>query len=324
MADAHNDNNNFRGRIYDSVIETIGNTPLIRLSRLAAAEGCKADIIGKCEFFNPLSSVKDRIGIAMIEAAEADGRLTPDTVIVEPTSGNTGLALAFVCAIKGYRLIVTMPDTMSLEKRKLLELLNAEVVLTPAENGMPGAISRAEEIMTNHADTFMPHQFSNVANPEIHARTTAEEIWVDTGGKLDVVVSGVGTGGTLTGIGQVIKSRNPDLHMIAVEPETNAVLSGNLPGAHEIQGIGAGFIPDILDTAMVDEVITVNDEAAFSMARNVAKLEGLPVGITPGAALVAALDVGRRPEMVGKLVVVILPSGAERYLTTKLSDIPDD
>jgi cysteine synthase A len=324
MVEADFNGNSFRGRIYDSVIDTIGNTPLIRLKRLAEQEGCKANLIGKCEFFNPLSSVKDRIGNAMIEAAEAEGKLTPDTVIVEPTSGNTGIALAFVCAVKGYRLIVTMPDSMSQEKRKLLELLNAEVVLTPADQGMPGAISRAEDIMTEHADTFMPQQFSNTANPEVHARTTAEEIWNDTKGQVDVIVSGVGTGGTLTGVGQVIKSRKPKLHMIAVEPDGNAVLSGDVPGAHEIQGIGAGFIPAILDAKMIDEVIKVKDEMAFSMARKVAKIEGLPIGITSGAAVTAAIQVAQRDELEGKMVVVILPSFAERYLTTKLSHDLED
>ncbi|MBT7956880.1 MAG: cysteine synthase A [Rhodospirillaceae bacterium] len=320
MGDADVKRDGFRGRIYDSVIDTIGDTPLIRLSRLAKQEGCKAEIVGKCEFFNPLSSVKDRIGIAMIEAAEAAGKLTPDTVIVEPTSGNTGIALAFACAIKGYRLIVTLPDSMSLEKRKMLELLNAEVVLTPAEEGMPGAISRAEHIMTKHSDTFMPQQFSNPANPEIHRLTTAEEIWRDTNGQVDVVVSGVGTGGTLTGVGRVIKERKPELRMIAVEPENNAVLSGDIPGAHKIQGIGAGFIPVNLDPELVDEVVKVNDESAFSMARKVIKIEGLPIGITSGAAVVAALEVGRRADMSGKMIVVILPSPTERYLSTKLAE----
>jgi cysteine synthase A len=313
---------NFRGRIYDSVIDTIGATPLIRLNRLASQENCKADIVGKCEFFNPLSSVKDRIGAAMIEAAEAEGRLKPGAVIVESTSGNTGLALAFVCAVKGYRLIVTMPDSMSLEKRKMLELLNAEIVLTPADQGMPGAISRAHEIMTEHADTFMPQQFSNAANPDTHSRTTAEEIWNDSDGQVDVVVAGVGTGGTLTGVGHVIKKRRPELRMIAVEPESSAVLSGDIPGYHEIQGIGPGFIPVNLDTEMVDEVIIVKNEAAFSMARQVAKTEGLPVGITSGAAVAAAIEVGRRPEMAGKMIVVILPSSAERYLSTALTESP--
>lgn len=318
MVDANINGSDFRGRIYDSVIDTIGNTPLIRLNRLASQENCKADILGKCEFFNPLSSVKDRIGIAMIEAAEAEGKLNSDTVIVEPTSGNTGIALAFACAYRGYRLIVTMPDSMSLEKRKMLELLNAEIVLTPAEEGMPGAISRAEDIMSNHSNTFMPQQFSNPANPEIHNRTTGEEIWRDTNGQVDVVVSGVGTGGTLTGVGRAIKERKAEIQMIAVEPENNAVLSGDIPGAHKIQGIGAGFIPSNLDTEMVDEVIRIKDELAFSTARQVMKSEGLPVGITSGAALAAAIEIGLRPDFERKMIVVILPSGAERYVSTDL------
>lgn len=320
MVDTNRPENGIHGCIYDSVIDIIGNTPLIRLSRLMAKEKCKAEIVGKCEFLNPLSSVKDRIGIAMIEAAEAAGKINPKTVIVEPTSGNTGIALAFACAVKGYRLIVTLPDSMSLEKRKMLEMLNAEVVLTPAKEGMPGAISRAENIMTNHPDTFMPQQFSNPANPEIHSRTTAEEIWRDTNGRVDVVVSGIGTGGTFTGVGRVLKERNPDLKMVAVEPENNAILSGGIPGAHKIQGIGAGFIPNNLDTELVDEVIKVKDEAAFAMARQVMKTEGLPVGITSGAAVTAAVEIGQRPDMAGKTIVVILPSGAERYISTALTE----
>ncbi|MBT4939381.1 MAG: cysteine synthase A, partial [Rhodospirillaceae bacterium] len=274
----------------------------------------------KCEFFNPLASVKDRIGVAMIEAAETDGKLKPGTVIIEPTSGNTGLGLALVCAIKGYRLIVTLPDSMSTEKKKMLELLNAEVVLTPADEGMPGAISRAEDIMTKHEDTFMPQQFSNPANPEVHARTTAEEIWADSDGKVDVVVSGVGTGGTLTGIGQALKGRKPGFKMIAVEPEDSAVLSGDIPGPHKIQGIGAGFIPNNLDTELIDEVVKVKNEVAFEMARQVIKTEGLPVGITSGAAVAAAIEVAKRPDMAGKMIVVILPSNAERYLSTALTE----
>lgn len=305
-------------QIFDSVLDTIGKTPLVRLSRLAEHEKCVAEIIGKCEFFNPLASVKDRIGIAMIEEAESKGLLNSESVIVEPTSGNTGLALAFVCAVKGYRLIVTVPDSMAVEKRKMLELLGAEVVLTPAEAGMPGAISRAEEITTMRKHTFEPQQFSNEANPDIHSKTTAEEIWEDTDGDVDVVISGVGTGGTLTGVGRVLKERKPNVKMVAVEPADNAVLSGDLPGAHKIQGIGPGFIPSILDTELIDEIIKVKNEDAFEMARKTIKLEGLPVGITSGAAISAAIEVGLRSEMANKNIVVILPSHTERYLSTDL------
>jgi len=310
----------FRGRIYDSILETIGATPLVRLHRLAAEAGVTADILGKCEFFNPLSSVKDRIGLAMIEAAEVAGHLKPGTVLVEPTSGNTGIALAFVCAAKGYRLILTMPDSMSVERRKMLLLLGAELELTPAAQGMRGAIARAEEIVRSLPDAFMPQQFQNPANPAIHRRTTAEEIWKDTGGAVDIVVSGIGTGGTLTGIGSVLKARKPGLRMIAVEPEDSAVLSGGPPGAHKIQGIGAGFIPEILDTGLIDEVIRIGNDTAFKTARQAARLDGLAVGISSGAALAAALEVGARPGMVGQTIVVILPSFAERYLTTALFD----
>jgi cysteine synthase A len=308
----------FRGRVYDSIIDTIGATPLVRLRRLAEAAGVKADILGKCEFFNPLASVKDRIGVSMIAAAEAAGRLKPGTVLVEPTSGNTGIALAFVCAAKGYRLILTMPDSMSLERRKMLQLLGAEIELTPAAQGMRGAIAKAEEIIRSLPDAFMPQQFQNPANPEIHRRTTAEEIWKDTGGKVDAVVSGVGTGGTLTGVGSVLKARKPGLRMIAVEPEDSAVLSGSPPGPHKIQGIGAGFVPEILDTGLIDEIVRVGNDAAFRVAREVARLDGVPVGISSGAALAAALEVGARPAMAGKTIVVILPSFAERYLSTPL------
>ncbi len=308
----------FRGRIYDSIIETIGATPLVRLSRLAAGAGVKADIIGKCEFFNPLSSVKDRIGAAMIEAAEKDGRIKPGTVLVEPTSGNTGIALAFVCAAKGYRLILTMPDSMSIERRKMLLLLGAELELTPAAQGMRGAIAKAEEIAKSLPDAFIPQQFQNPANPETHRRTTAEEIWKDTAGAVDVVVSGVGTGGTLTGVGSVLKPRKPGLQMVAVEPEDSAVLSGGPPGPHRIQGIGAGFIPEILETSLIDEVIRIGNDTAFRTARQAARLDGVPVGISSGAALAAALEVGARPGMEGKCIVVILPSFAERYLSTAL------
>jgi cysteine synthase A len=308
----------FRGRIYDSILDTIGATPLVRVRRLAAEAGVKADILGKCEFFNPLSSVKDRIGLAMIEAAETAGRIKPGTVLVEPTSGNTGIALAFACAAKGYRLILTMPDSMSLERRKMLLLLGAELELTPAAQGMHGAIARAEAIVRSLPDAFMPQQFQNPANPEIHRRTTAEEIWTDTSGAVDIVVSAVGTGGTLTGIGSALKPRKPGLKMIAVEPEDSAVLSGGLPGAHKIQGIGAGFIPEILDIGLIDEVIRIGNDTAFRTARQVARLDGLAVGISSGAALAAALEIGARPGMAQKTIVVILPSFAERYLTTAL------
>ncbi len=308
------------GRLYGSILETIGSTPLVRLQRLANDTGCKADILGKCEFFNPLGSVKDRIGLAMIEAAEADGSLGPKAVLVEPTSGNTGIALAFVCAAKGYRLILTMPEGMSLERRKMLVLLGAEIELTPKEKGMPGAIGRAEELTREIPGAVLLQQFANPANPEIHRRTTAEEIWRDTGGKVDVVISGVGTGGTLTGVGEVLKPRRPGLKMIAVEPENSPVLSGGIPGPHQIQGIGAGFVPDVLNVGMIDEVLKISNETAFAMSRKAARLEGLPAGISSGAALAAALEVGQRPEMEGKMIVVILPSFAERYLSTPLFD----
>ena len=310
----------FRGRIYENIVETIGATPLVRLNKLPKQAGCKADIVCKCEFFNPLSSVKDRIGVAMIEAAEADGRLTDGAVIVEPTSGNTGIALAFVCAAKGYRLILTIPQGMSEERRKMLILLGAEIEITDPNKGMPGAIARAEEIVEQHPGAFMPQQFSNPANPEIHRQTTAEEIWRDSKGEVDMVISGVGTGGTLTGIARFIKPKKPDFKMIAVEPEDSAVLSGGVPGTHKIQGIGAGFIPQNLDAGMIDEVIQIGNETAFSMAQRTARDEGLPVGISSGAAIAAALEVGARPEMAGKMIVAILPSFAERYLSTPLFD----
>ncbi|HXQ50234.1 MAG TPA: cysteine synthase A [Stellaceae bacterium] len=311
----------FRGRVYDSIIETIGATPLVRLGKLAAKHGVKADLIGKCEFFNPLSSVKDRIGLAMIEAAEREGRLKPGkTVLVEPTSGNTGIALAFVAAAKGYRLILTMPDSMSTERRRMLKLLGAELELTPAAQGMRGAISRAEELVRSLPDAFMPQQFQNPANPEIHRRTSAEEIWRDTDGKVDVVVSGVGTGGTLTGVGSVLRPRKPGFKMIAVEPEDSAVLSGGPPGPHKIQGIGAGFVPAILDVKLIDEVVRIGNETALAVAREVARLDGVACGISSGAALAAGIEVGMRKEMAGKMIVVILPDTAERYLSTALFD----
>ncbi|MBV8131328.1 MAG: cysteine synthase A [Alphaproteobacteria bacterium] len=310
----------FRGRVYDSIIETIGATPLVRIHRMAHNAGAEADILGKCEFFNPLASVKDRIGVSMIAAAETAGRIKPGTVLVEPTSGNTGIALAFVCAAKGYRLILTMPDSMSLERRKMLKLLGAELELTPAAQGMRGAIAKAEEIVGTLPDAFIPQQFSNPANPEIHRRTTAEEIWNDTGGRVDVVVSGVGTGGTLTGVGSVLKPRKPGLKMIAVEPEDSAVLSGGPPGPHRIQGIGAGFIPEILDTSLIDEIIRIGNDTAMHTAREAARLEGLVVGISAGAALAAGLEVGSRTDMAGKTIVVVLPDFGERYLSTALFD----
>jgi cysteine synthase A len=308
----------FRGRVYDSLIDTIGATPLVRLKKLAADAGCQADILGKCEFFNPLSSVKDRIGLAMIEAGEQAGKIKPGSVIIEPTSGNTGIALAFVCAAKGYKLILTMPESMSLERRKMLAHLGAEIVLTPAAKGMRGAVMKAEELVKETPNAYMPQQFENPANPEIHRRTTAEEIWNDTDGKVDYVISGVGTGGTLTGIGSALKARKKDLKMIAVEPEDSPVLSGGAPGPHKIQGIGAGFVPGILDKSQIDEILQIGNETAFATARKAAKLEGLPVGISSGAALAAALEIGSRPGMKDKAIVVILPSFAERYLSTAL------
>jgi cysteine synthase A len=307
-----------RGIIYDSILDTIGNTPLVRLPRLSHENGCKADILAKLEFFNPLSSVKDRIGLAMIEAAEKAGRITKDTVLIEPTSGNTGIALAFVCAAKGYRLILCMPESMSLERRKMLMLLGAEIELTPAAKGMRGSLDRASELQKTHPNSIILQQFDNPANPDIHFRTTAEEIWRDTHGTVDVVVSGVGTGGTLTGIGRALKPRKASLRMVAVEPEDSPVLSGGLPGPHRIQGIGAGFIPKNLDPDLIDEVVRIGNETAFATARLIARMEGIPVGISSGAALAAALEVGARPEMAGKHIVVIIPSFAERYLSTPL------
>lgn len=310
----------FRGRIYESIIDTIGATPLIRLNRLPKENGCRASILVKCEFFNPLASVKDRIGSAMINAAEASGKLKPNSIIVEPTSGNTGIALAFVAAAKGYRLILTMPESMSIERRKMLYLLGASIELTPAEKGMPGAIARAEEILQENPNAFMPQQFSNQANPEAHRNTTAEEIWQDTKGKVDFVISGVGTGGTLTGIAETIKTRKPEFKMIAVEPEDSPVLSGGVPGPHKIQGIGAGFIPENVNTDMIDEILQIGNETAFATAREAASKEGLPLGISSGASIAAALEVGARAEMENKMIVAIAPSFAERYLSTALFD----
>ena len=311
---------NFRGQIYESIVDTIGATPLVRLKSLPKEEGCKAKILGKCEFFNPLASVKDRIGYSMIAEAETTGQLKPNSIIVEPTSGNTGIALAFVAAAKGYQLILTMPENMSIERRKMLYLLGAKIELTPAAEGMPGAIARAEEIMQENPGAFMPQQFSNQANPDIHRNTTAEEIWNDTSGKVDVVVSGVGTGGTLTGVAEVIKERKPEFKMIAVEPEDSPVLSGGVAGPHKIQGIGAGFIPENVNRKVIDEIIQIGNETALSTARRAAKEEGLPIGISSGAAIAAAIEIGTRPEMADKLIVAILPSFAERYLSTALFD----
>ncbi|WP_417432721.1 cysteine synthase A [Hoeflea sp.] len=310
-----------RGRVYDSIIDTIGSTPIVRLSRLAAADGVKAEILAKLEFFNPLASVKDRIGVAMIETMEAEGRIAPGkTTLVEPTSGNTGIALAFAAAAKGYRLILTMPETMSVERRKMLALLGAELVLTEGPKGMKGAIARAEELLGEIPDSVMPQQFENPANPEIHRKTTAEEIWNDTRGGVDILVSGIGTGGTITGVGQVLKAKKPGVQVVAVEPADSPVLSGGNPGPHKIQGIGAGFAPGVLDTKIYDEIAKVTNDEAFDMARRVAKLEGVPVGISSGAALAAAVRIGQRPENAGKQIVVIIPSFAERYLSTALFD----
>ncbi|MBY3333473.1 cysteine synthase A [Rhizobium laguerreae] len=308
-----------RGRIYSSITETIGDTPLVRFDKLAREKGVVANLIGKLEFFNPIASVKDRIGVAMIESLEAQGKITPGkTVLIEPTSGNTGIALAFAAAAKGYRLILTMPETMSVERRKMLALLGAELVLTEGPKGMKGAIAKAEELASSFDDAVIPQQFENPANPEIHRKTTAEEIWNDTDGTVDIVVSGIGTGGTITGVGQVLKSRKPEIKIIAVEPADSPILSGGNPGPHKIQGIGAGFAPKILDTGIYDEVVTVTNDEAFEQARLVARLEGVPVGISSGAALTAAIKVGIRPENAGKNIIIIIPSFAERYLSTAL------
>ena len=302
--------------IFSDIMHTVGSTPLVRLNTIAG--GLPATILAKLEFQNPLGSVKDRIGVAMIEAAERAGLINPDTAIIEPTSGNTGIALAFVCAAKKYRLILTMPETMSLERRKLLKHLGAELVLTPGAQGMTGAINKAQEILAKTPGAYMPNQFANPANPEIHRRTTAEEIWRDTQGGVDIFVAGVGTGGTITGVAEVIKARKPSFQAVAVEPSASPVLSGGLPGPHKIQGIGAGFVPEVLNTKIIDEVITVTNDQAFETARKVAKLEGILCGISSGAAVYAALQVARRPENAGKQIVVILPSTGERYLSTEL------
>ncbi|MDG1211937.1 MAG: cysteine synthase A [Paracoccaceae bacterium] len=308
------------GKIYDDITQTIGGTPLVRLSRIAAEAGVEADICGKLEFFNPIASVKDRIGVAMIEALEEQGRIKPGDTLIEPTSGNTGIALAFAAAAKGYKLILCMPESMSIERRKMLAFLGAEMDLTPPGEGMKGAIARAEALVAETPGAVMPQQFANPANPEIHKRTTAEEIWADTGGKVDVFISGVGTGGTITGTGLILKERNPDVKIVAVEPEDSPVLSGGPAGPHKIQGIGAGFVPAILQTDLIDEVLTIGNQTAFDTARRLALVEGIPGGISSGAAVAAAIEIAERPEMKGKRIVVILPSFAERYLSTALFD----
>ncbi|MEH3090512.1 MAG: cysteine synthase A [Agrobacterium cavarae] len=308
-----------RGRIYSSITETIGDTPLVRLDKLAKEKDVHATLLAKLEFFNPIASVKDRIGVAMIESLEAQGKIAPGkTTLVEPTSGNTGIALAFAAAAKGYKLILTMPETMSVERRKMLALLGAELVLTEGPKGMKGAIAKAHELAETLPDAIIPQQFENPANPEIHRKTTAEEIWNDTNGSVDIFVSGIGTGGTITGVGQVLKGRKPDIKVVAVEPADSPVLSGGTPGPHKIQGIGAGFAPSILDTKIYDEIVTVSNDDAFETARLAARLEGVPVGISSGAALAAAIKVGARQENAGKTIVVIIPSFAERYLSTAL------
>ncbi len=308
-----------RGRIYDSIIETVGDTPLVRMARMPQSAGVKADLLFKLEFFNPIGSVKDRIGVAMIDALEKEGKIAPGkSVLIEPTSGNTGIALAFVAAARGYRLILVMPESMSIERRKMLVLMGAQIELTEAAKGMRGAVARALEIVESTPDAVMPQQFENPANPDIHRKTTAEEIWNDTDGGVDAVISGVGTGGTITGVGQVLKQRKPEVRMIAVEPEDSPVLSGGRPGPHKIQGIGAGFIPSIVDRDVIDEVVTISNETAFETAREAARLEGLPGGISSGAAIAAAFEVGARSEMAGKMIVTIIPSFAERYLSTAL------
>jgi len=302
-------------RLFEDITQTVGNTPLVRIRRIIPGA---ARVYGKLEFLNPLSSVKDRIGVAMIEAAERDGQMTPGTEVIEPTSGNTGIALAFVCAARGYRLTLTMPESMSLERRKLLAALGANLVLTPAEKGMTGAIEEARKLAAARPGAFMPNQFENPANPEIHRRTTAEEVWRDTGGQIDIFIAGVGTGGTITGVGEVLKARRPAVRIVAVEPAGSPVLSGGKPGRHKIQGIGAGFVPAVLNTKVIDEVVQVRDDEAFAMARRAAKEEGLLVGISSGAALHAAALLAARPENKDKLIVAVLPSCGERYLSTEL------
>jgi len=305
-------------RIYNDITETIGNTPLVRLNRTAQKHGALAEVLLKLEFFNPLGSVKDRIGVAMIDAAAREGRLKPGTVLIEPTSGNTGIALAFVAAARGLKLILTMPETMSLERRKLLKILGARLVLTEGAKGMKGAVAKAEELAAKIPNSLIPQQFNNPANPEIHRRTTAEEIWRDTDGQVDILVAGVGTGGTITGVAEVIKPRKPSFKAIAVEPERSPVLSGGQPGPHKIQGIGAGFVPAVLNTKIIDEIIRVKEEDAGPTAKEVNQLDGIPVGISSGAAIWAALQVAKRPENKGKQIVTIVPSCCERYLSSWL------
>src|SRR3984957_3803316 len=307
-----------RGRVFNSITDTIGDTPIVRLNRLPQQRGVKADILAKLEFFNPIASVKDRIGVSMIDAMEAEGAITPDTVLVEPTSGNTGIALAFVAAARGYRLILVMPDSMSEERRKMLALLGAELVLTPAAGGMTGAVTRAAELAREIKNAVIPQQFENPANPDIHRRTTAEEIWNDTDGGVDAFVAGIGTGGTITGVGQVLKKLKPAVKIVAVEPEDSPLLSQGRAGPHKIQGIGANFIPEILDRSVIDEVLTASNQAAFDTARALARYEGIPGGISSGAAVAVALRLGARPEMDGKMIVVVVPDFAERYLSTPL------
>ena len=305
-------------RIYDNIAELVGNTPLVRLNRMAQQAGAVAEVLLKLEFFNPASSVKDRIGLSMIEAAEAAGKIGPDTIILEPTSGNTGIGLAFVAAAKGYKCVLVMPDTMSIERRKLLRAYGADLVLTPGAEGMRGAIAKANEIAASDSRYFIPQQFENPANPAIHRRSTAEEIWNDTDGQVDILISGVGTGGTITGVAELIKARKPDFKAIAVEPADSPVLSGGKPGPHKIQGIGAGFVPAVLNTSVIDEVVRVSNDDAVATARQVGRDEGILVGISSGAALWASLQVAGRPENAGKRVVVIVPSNGERYLSTVL------
>jgi len=304
------------GRIYRDITETIGRTPLVRLNRVT--EGLAAEVVVKMESFNPLWSVKDRIAVSMINAAEEEGKVTAGTTIIEPTSGNTGIGLSFVCASRGYKLILTMPDTMSVERRRVLQALGATVVLTPGSEGMPGAIRKAEELLGETPNSYMPQQFKNPANPRIHRETTAEEIWNDTDGRVDIVISGVGTGGTITGIGQALKPRKPGLRMVAVEPTGSPVLSGGKPGPHKIQGIGAGFVPDVLDRSVIDEIVQVDQDDAMAMSRRLAREEGMLVGVSSGAAAVVALRVAARPENAGKLIAAVLPDLGERYLSTPL------
>jgi cysteine synthase A len=307
-----------RGRIYDSIAETIGNTPLVRIPKILAEEGVTADVVLKLEFFNPIASVKDRIGVNMILALEEEGKLKPGGTIIEPTSGNTGIGLAFVAAARGYKLILTMPESVSIERRKMLAFLGADLELTPREKGMNGAVARAKELLEANPGSVSPNQFANPSNPEIHVKTTAEEIWFDTGGEVDALVSGIGTGGTLTGVAQALKPRRPGMKFFAVEPTASPVLSGGKPGPHPIQGIGAGFVPEVLNTEAIDEVIQVSNEETLAMSRRLARTEGIPGGISAGAALAAALKVAKRDEWAGKRIVVIIPSFAERYITTVL------